>query len=203
MSHDGPDVDDYALESYRPYLRLLASQQLAWRYRAKVDPSGIVQETLWEAHRQLAQGRCVPDAERPAWLRRILANNLTDAVRRFMAARRDVGREVSLHRSIDRSSQRLERWLVRDLGPGHAFDGQDRLAALAAALERLPAAQRDALVMHYCSGVKLSDIARELGRSRDAVAGLIKRGLRQLRDELGAAPCPRAAGGIDVPAESR
>jgi RNA polymerase sigma-70 factor (ECF subfamily) len=48
-------------------------------------------------------------------------------------------------------------------------------------LDRLPEAQREALTLHYLQGWPLGDIGRHLGRSRAAVAGLIKRGLKQLR----------------------
>ena len=40
------------------------------------------------------------------------------------------------------------------------------------------------LMLHYWTGWTLAQIADQIGRSREAVAGLIKRGLRQLRLEL-------------------
>ena len=98
VSNQPAATDDYALEKYRDYLRLLASQQLATRFRGKVDPSGVVQETLWEAHRELIRGVDVPSGQRLAWLRRILANNLADEVRRATAEKRDVGREMFSNR---------------------------------------------------------------------------------------------------------
>jgi RNA polymerase sigma-70 factor (ECF subfamily) len=182
---DQPSTDGYALEKYREYLRLLASQQLAAKFRGKVDASGVVQETLWEAHRELERGAKVDSGARLAWLRRILANNLADEVRRVTAEKRDVGREVSLEHAIETSSRRLEEWLARDLNP-QAAKQEDAVLQLVAALGRLPEAQRDAIILQYWSGCTLLEMAEELGRSREAVAGLIKRGLRQLRTELGA-----------------
>ena len=41
--------DPFALNQYRDYLRILASQQLAGRFQGKADLSGIVQKTLWES----------------------------------------------------------------------------------------------------------------------------------------------------------
>jgi RNA polymerase sigma-70 factor (ECF subfamily) len=52
---------------------------------------------------------------------------------------------------------------------------------LAEALARLPEAQREALTRHYLQGWSLEVIGRQIGRSPAAVAGLIKRGLKQLR----------------------
>ena len=180
-------TDGYALEKYRDYLRLLASQQLASRFRGKADPSGVVQNTLWEAHRELDRGIHVPSGDRLAWLRRILANNLADEVRRMTAEKRDIGREMSLEHGIETSSRRLEEWLARDLNPA-ASKHDEPVLKLVAALGRLPDAQREAIILQYWSGLTFAEIAEQMGRSFEAVAGLIKRGLRQLRTELGAIP---------------
>ncbi len=55
---------------------------------------------------------------------------------------------------------------------------------LAAALDKLPDAQREALMLRHFHGWPLAQIAEHLGRSHAAVAGLLKRGLQQLRDQL-------------------
>ena len=44
-----------------------------------------------------------------------------------------------------------------------------------------PASQREALVLHYWQGFSLAEIAARLDRTPDAVAGLLKRGLKHLR----------------------
>jgi RNA polymerase sigma-70 factor (ECF subfamily) len=182
--HDRASADGSSFEQYRDYLRLLAEQQLSPRFRGKVDLSGVAQETLWEAHQQLAAGVDVPARQRLPWLRRILANNLADEVRRMTADKRDIGREVPLERAIEQSSQRLEEWLAIESPPDARLDHEENLLALVAALARLPEAQREALTLHYWSGWTLAQLAERLGRSRDAAAGLLKRGLRQLRQDL-------------------
>jgi RNA polymerase sigma-70 factor (ECF subfamily) len=151
-----------------------------------MDLSGVVQETLFEAHRELARGTKVLPNEHLPWLRRILANNLTDQARRLTAEKRDVGREVSLQESMELSSQRLEEWLATEMPPSLAMEKEEQLLALVAALASLPEAQREALTLHYWSGWPLVRIAERVGRSRDATAGLIKRGLRTLRTKMGA-----------------
>ena len=55
---------------------------------------------------------------------------------------------------------------------------------LAAALEALPEAQREALVLHYWQGLTLAEVAGRLGRTPPAVAGLLQRGLKALRTVL-------------------
>ena len=51
--------------------------------QGKLDPSDVVQLTLVKAHEKLTEFRGTTDAEMVAWLRRILTNNLTDAVRKY------------------------------------------------------------------------------------------------------------------------
>src|SRR5260370_34473756 len=98
-------------ERYRQYLALLARIQLDPRLQGKVDLSGVVQQTLLEAWQAVAQFRTWNASQRAAWLRRVLANNLADEVRKLSAGKRDVGRERSLEAALDQSSARLEQGL--------------------------------------------------------------------------------------------
>ena len=55
---------------------------------------------------------------------------------------------------------------------------------LADALATLPDAQREAVVLRHCEGQSIDEISRWLGRSPTAAAGLLKRGLKQVRSLL-------------------
>jgi RNA polymerase sigma-70 factor (ECF subfamily) len=177
---DAPDGRE--LEQFRDYLHLLARLQLDDRLQGKVDLSGVVQQTLLEAHQALGRqaGR---DFLRAAYLRQILANNLRDEVRKWGTAARDVERERSLEAALEGSSSRLEGWLAADQSsPSEDAIRQERLLALAAALARLPDDQRRAVELHHLKGVALADLAAELGRSKGAVAALLFRGLQRLKE---------------------
>jgi RNA polymerase sigma-70 factor, ECF subfamily len=171
---------DQELNRYRSYLLLLARMQLDARPRLKLDASDIVQQTLLEAHTKQFQG----DREGfAAWLRKSLANNIRDSLRRARRQRRDVTREQSLEAAIDQSSERVAGCLAADQTSltGRVIRNED-LLRLSHAILALPELQRDAVVLHHLQGWRLADVAERLNRTEAAVAGLLHRGLRRLRE---------------------
>ena len=180
------DNADRDLERYRGYLRLLARLHLDPRLRPKLDPSDVVQQTLLQAVQGLNDFRGKSPAELQAWLRQILARNLAMAVRDLGRQKRDAGREQALDAALAASSSRLDGWLAAEQSsPSQQAVRHEDALRLAEALEQLPEAQCEALVLQHWQGWSLADIGRHLGRSPEAVAGLLKRGLKQLREILG------------------
>jgi RNA polymerase sigma-70 factor (ECF subfamily) len=178
MQHE---ADGLAVERFRDYLVLLARAQLGEGLRGKLDPSDVVQQTLLDAHRQRAQFRGDTPAAMAAWLRRMLACNLADALRALGRQKRDAAREHSL----DQSSARVEAWLAAEQSsPSEQAQRGEELLRLTEALTALPEAQREALVLHYWQGQTLAETAAHLGRTATAVAGLLQRGLKALRATL-------------------
>lgn len=180
------DAPYQSLEPYRDYLHLLARLETDARFEGKLDLSGVVQQTLLEAHQSLGKFRGRTDGELAAWLRRILANNLTDEVRKASAQVRDVARERSLEAALEESSGRIEAWLAAEQSsPSQRAVREEQLRQMATALAGLPADQRTAVELHHLKGCSLIDVAERMGRSRSAVASLIFRGLDALRRQLG------------------
>jgi RNA polymerase sigma-70 factor, ECF subfamily len=175
------------LERFRAYLTLLARLEVAPRLRGKVDLSGVVQQTLLEAHQGLTEhprpGRS--QAETTAWLRSILSHNLADALRKLNSRKRDIRLEWSLEGALDHSAARLEEWLAVEQSSAsqHAMR-QEELLRLAEALAGLPEAQRRAVELHHLEGRSLAEVAAELGSTKPAIAGLLHRGLKALRAQL-------------------
>jgi RNA polymerase sigma-70 factor (ECF subfamily) len=123
------------------------------------------------------------DAELAGWLKAIAANVLLNELRKYKTQARDVDQEMSL--AIDQSSARLEAVLAADQStPSQHAVRDEQLLRQAAALEQLPADQRAALILHYLEELSLKETAERLGRSEAAVAGLVKRGLRELRRRM-------------------
>lgn len=175
--------DQLPAERYRDYLHLLARMQVAPALVGKIDLSGIVQQTLWEAARGDSTGKS--DAELLPWLRQILANNLRDEFRRWSAMRRDVRREQSLEAALEQSSAKLAEWVgSQQSSPSQRAARNEDLTRLAAALATLPEDQRIAVELHHLQGLSLSQVAAQLGRSSEAVASLLYRALQRLKKHL-------------------
>jgi RNA polymerase sigma-70 factor (ECF subfamily) len=173
------------LDRYRDYLRLLARLQLDPRLGARLDASDVVQQTFLQAHQALAEFRGRTEAELAAWLRQILARALAHALRDHGRGRRDLAREHSLEAAVEASSLRLEGWLAaQQPSPSQQAQHNEQLLRLAAVLDHLPEAQREAVVLHYWQGWTTVEIGRHLGRTPAAVAGVLKRALQELRRHL-------------------
>jgi RNA polymerase sigma-70 factor (ECF subfamily) len=184
MDHDS-GTPALPLERFRQYLLLLARAQLGPHLQGKLDASDVVQQTLLEAHQKRRQFAGDSPGQLLAWLRRLLACTLADALKGLGRAKRDVARERSLEAALDQSSECLAAWLAAEQSsPSEQADRNEQVVRLADALATLPEAQRQALVLRHCQGWSVADISRQLGRSPTAVAGLLKRGARQLRNLL-------------------
>ena len=180
--HDEPGP---ALEPFRKYLRLLANVHLDARLRGKLDPSDVVQQTMLRACVGYDRLRGREPGIVAAWLRKILARTLADAVRDLERAKRDLDRERSLEAELDRSSARLGDLLAAEQSsPSERADKNEQLLRLADALAGLPGDTREAVVLKHCRGWTLAEIADHLDRTPAAVASLLHRGLKQLRELL-------------------
>jgi RNA polymerase sigma-70 factor (ECF subfamily) len=158
--------------------------QLDSKPRHNLDPSDIVQQTLLKAHAKQDQFRGKTDAERVAWLRAILARQIADALREHGRRRGD--RVHSLEAALEQSSARLDAWLASEkTSPRGRLLHEERLLRMVEALAGLPEDQRVALELRHLKGHSVPEVCRQMGKSLPAVAGLLHRGLKTLRHQLG------------------
>ena len=129
----------------------------------------LLQETLLEAVRGASAFRA--EASASTWMCAI--------------ARRRLARYYESERKAEMARRSLS--LVYD-GSGAAGPGDDileRQDEVVRALGRLPALQRQVLVLKYLEDMSVIDIAGQLDRSRVQVQSLLQRGRDGLRRELG------------------
>ena len=189
----GNDADrrDLALERFRPYLLLLARLYAGDRHRAKFDASDVVQQALLEAHRKRDQFRGATEAELAAWLRRVLACELADALRGLGRAKRDAARERAIEAALGEVSSRLGGWPAADQSsPSERAVHNEQLIRLAAALLHLADDQRRAVELKHLQGQSVAAIAATLGKTETAVGGLLRRGMTRLRELLNSNESP-------------
>lgn len=178
------------LEYYRPYLRLLARLQVASRLQKELDASDVVQETFLDAARDFPQFRGSSDAEFVAWLKRLLAANVADAHRRFLGTqKRNVLQESEVLQMLDQSSAIVDQRLLAQVdSPSASMDMRERAVRLATALERLPPAYHDVILLHHFQGMGFQEVAIQLDRSLHSVKNLWLRALVALKRQLGDQP---------------
>jgi RNA polymerase sigma-70 factor, ECF subfamily len=148
------------------------------------------------AYRILADGARAQDVVQDVFLRLWRRPTTFDVARgelgsylRLMARSRavDVWREAQ---AAGRASDRMKVVVADDEGrrderPSVAAEISDARSAVRAALGRLPAAQREALVLAYWGGLTADEIARRSAVPLGTAKSRIRLGLAKLRSECG------------------
>jgi RNA polymerase sigma-70 factor (ECF subfamily) len=173
------------LEAQRAALHRLAERQLGGRVAVRVAASDVIQQTFLEAHRSFEQFAGRGARELAAWLQGILGHKVAGAVRdHALLQKRDVRRDRSLDDSGGGAGP-LKQQLDAGLStPSQKAIRGEEVQRLSEALTLLPDDQREAVRLRHLEGWALADIARHLGRTPSATAGLIKRGMQALRHRL-------------------
>lgn len=170
------------LAKYQTYLEILARAQLGSRVIPHLEVDDVVQQSLTRAVQSFSQFTGQTEAELAGWLRAILATTITDAIRHAAASKRDARIEQSVYQALDSSAESLASLLsAGSPTPSVVVAFQEQVRQLADALQKLPIDQRDAIILKYLSGLSVSEVAERMGRTIPAVAGLLRRGLNQLR----------------------
>jgi RNA polymerase sigma factor (sigma-70 family) len=166
-----------AVEEHRNYLLLIARLEMPPRVQAEANPSDLVHQTILEVirHPERLDGREAPQVR--AYLRQALRRNILDVIDRV---------DRRLHASVAGSSARLEELLAADhSSPEERAQREEQLRRLADALAGLTEAQRTAVELKHLHGYSVAEISQAMGRSEVAVGGLLRHGIRALRDTLG------------------
>lgn len=176
------------LERFRPYLNVIAQRHLDERLRGRLDFTDVVQTTFLEASRDFGAFRGESVDSLLAWLRNILRNNIHTAHQQHLATQKRSARletRISIASESGGSSLGMEHIIPSDTStPSQRMMKNEAAADLALCLERIPETQRQAIRLRYLEGCSLREISEKMGKSEMAVAGLLKRGLRTLREVM-------------------
>lgn len=130
------------------------------------------EDAVQDAFCKLASSRVWPD-DPPAWLFRVVRNAAIDA-----------GRSDRRRQNREAIAARPERWFVEP-----AIEGLDAGMAVAA-LEDLPAEQREVIVARLWGGLTFEQFGQVAGCSASSAHRRFKAGIEALRKKLGE-PCPK------------
>jgi RNA polymerase sigma-70 factor (ECF subfamily) len=178
-------------------LLLAHYDDLARRIGAKLPPrlqathavEDILQITFMQAFRDIGGFEQRADATFAAWLATIAEHRLCDAIKQHDRQKRGGQlRQVENNSADDSRILSLWDWIAAaDTSPGSVVAREEALQALQVALATLPDDQRAAICLRLLDGKSLEETAAELGRTEDAVRGLIHRGKQQLAEAMGRA----------------
>lgn len=160
-----------ALEDCRRFLLSVANAEMPGHLAPKGGASDIVQEVMLAAYqsRDRFRGRTLADLR--AWLRGILVNELADFRRRYDTVRRDASREVPA--GPDNPHPRP--------GPVDQLIRAERVAATAAAVDRLPDDARQVVMLRLEFRLGFREIGTRVGRSEEAARKVFVRAVDLLR----------------------
>lgn len=173
----------HSLERCRRFLLTVANAEMPGHLVRKGGASDLVQETIAAGylHRDQFRGRSL--GELRAWLRGILRNELASFRRRFQASCRDAGREVPVTPTAANGPVAAGGCVLGELIRA------ERSAAVAEAVNLLPAETRTVLVLRIELRLGFREIGERLGRTEEAARKVYTRALSLLRE---VAPHPAA-----------
>ena len=168
-----PEARDRLVRRYLPSLQRWARGRLPARARDLGDTDDLVQVTLIRALDKVQDFEHRGEGSFLAYLRRTLQNQIRDQLRR--AGRRPVSEEVT------------ESMSVMEPSPLEELIGRQTLDAYDAALERLPAAQQEAVMLRVEMGFTYPQIAQATGApSPNAARMTVARALARLAEAMDA-----------------
>ena len=175
--------DDFS--RFRAFLRLLAERGLDPRLSHSVDASDIVQTVLLRAMEAQGSLRAQSEAQVAAWLRAILRNTLTTVHTRFFLEQRKLGVRVPIDPLLEGSSTCLQGSITDSTPlPPALLEKEEAMLRLVGAIEKLSPEYRQVVVLKHWHHWSIADIARHMGRTESSIAGLFRRGIARLGNEL-------------------
>lgn len=181
------DAADVLFVSAFDSLYTLVSRRLNSILKAgALEPEDVIQEVYAAAWPKLRSAQFPDHGAFVKWLRTIARNYMVDLYRRLRADKRDVLRTVAP--PPGKTTGYLS--LLDRLGGDHPSPSQgaarrEALAIMSTQLWRLPEDYRQVIRLRFIQGLRVPEVARQLGRTESAVHMLCHRALKRLRTQMG------------------
>ncbi len=154
---------------------MCSRSQISVDLRGRIDPSDLAHDTICDALRAAR----LRGAQTFGWLRKILHDNVVDRLRKL----RLENRVASLDALLGQTSTGISRFMrASQSAPEARVVREEDEQILANMLMKLTPAQGEAIMLKHCQGMSVAEISRHMNRTPDAVGGLLKHGMRRLRE---------------------
>ena len=182
------DAVNRLLQRHRDAVRRLVEMRLDRKVRQRVDVSDVVQDVMIEASERLEKYLDDPGLAFHLWLRQIAWDRIIDTYRRHrVSAKRNMDREqpMTAPAGPDQSSMMLAAQL-RDpsLTPAAKATQNEIALQVEDAIEQLPDADREVILMRHYEHLSNQEIATALKLNDAAASMRYLRAVRRLREIL-------------------
>lgn len=176
---DAPAARDELFKRCRPMLARWSTERMRGAQPGGIRPSDITQEAALRAFSKFDTFHGTTEGEWIAWLKSILNNHANQS---FRDAGRDK-RDDSVTLPLDSFEALAEPTIQQTASQAVAF--KEEWGLLLGELQQLPEHQQNAIRLRHLEEHPIGDVARQMGKSDDAVTAMIRRGIETLRDKLG------------------
>jgi RNA polymerase sigma-70 factor (ECF subfamily) len=182
----GEDPEAFAglVQRLRGRLEMWISLRMGPLLRSRLSEDDVLQETLLQAHRSLADFHDQGQGSFRRWMFSVAENRLRDLHKYHAAQKRDATREVPIGPRSDEESHLLQSLSAAGASPSSAAHRGELVARLVDHIARLPEPLGEVLVLRAIEERTFQEIAQQLDKSPATVKGLYVRALKSLKDEL-------------------
>jgi len=165
-------------EQYRPRLAVLIHYRLQPEQRRTIGVDDVLQETLLRGFRDFDRFTYQGPGSFLHWLSRIADHTVVDLVRFQGRQKRQAGERIPFR--SESNPDGVEP--VDTKTPSRIVSEDERVQALLKLFDALPEDYRQVILLAKIEGLSTQEIAERLGKSRQAVALLLHRAIKRLRE---------------------
>jgi RNA polymerase sigma-70 factor (ECF subfamily) len=183
--------DDGALnvlyQRYFDRIHAVVRLRMGAKIRGKAESVDIVQDAFLASLRGLERFNYRSEGDFFHWLCKVTENRIRDQADFFAAQRRDAGRERPIEAARPSGSSVFGpiHELARFTTPATQVARAEDLQRLEHAVDQLPEAQREALLLVRYEGLSFAEAGEQMQRKPDAVRMLVARAMVALAKRLG------------------
>ncbi len=173
---------EHFLPDVRAFVRLRAGPLL----RTREESSDLVQSVCRELLEHAERFAFPDQGAFKAWLFATALRKIRDKQDYYLAQKRDVGRELSIHAAPagSEASDPGESWLLARYrafsSPSGQAEVREEIERVESAFDQLSEEQREVVTLAHVAGLSRDEIAATIGKSEGAVRVILHRALAKL-----------------------